>query len=54
VTIELPPGGEGHVQVFGFVDAADLADGVPTLLSSISSPIIADTVVRLTMNPSRE
>jgi hypothetical protein len=53
VTIELPPGGEGHVQVFGFVDAADLADGEPTLLATISAPIVADTVVRLTMNPQR-
>ncbi len=53
VTIELPPGGEGYVQVFGYVDAADLADGEPTLLATISAPIIADTVVRLTMNPVR-
>lgn len=53
VTIELPPGGEGHVQIFGFVDAADLADGEPTLLATISAPIVADTVIRLTMNPAR-
>jgi hypothetical protein len=53
VTIELPPGGDGYVQVFGFIDEADLADGEPTLLATIESPIVADTVVRLTMNPAR-
>ncbi len=54
VTIELPPGTDASVQVYGFIDADDLADGVPTLLSTISSPILADTVVRLTMNPTRQ
>jgi hypothetical protein len=54
VTIELPPGGTGSVQIYGFIDDDDLADGVPTLLSTISSPVLADTVVRLTMNPTRE
>lgn len=54
VTIELPPGSEGHVQLYGFVDQADLADGEPTLLATISAPILADTVVRLTMNPLRQ
>jgi hypothetical protein len=54
VTIELPPGGEGHLQVFGFIDEADLADGEPTLLSQISAPILADSVVSVSMNPIRE
>ena len=54
VTIELPPGGEGHVQLFGFVDQADLEDGEPTLLATIAAPILADAVVRLTMKPVRQ
>ncbi len=54
VVIELPPGGDAHVQIYGFIDEADLADGEPTLLSTITSPSLADTVIRLSMNPVRQ
>lgn len=54
VTIELPPGQERYLQVWGFVDAADLADGEPTLLAEIPAPIIADSVVTVRMRPLRQ
>lgn len=54
VSIELPPGSERYVQVWGFVDDADLADGEMTLLSQVASPIIADAVVTVSLRPLRE
>lgn len=54
VTIELPPGAERYVQVWGFVDDADLADGEMTLLSQVASPIIADAVVTVSLRPRQQ
>ena len=54
VTIELPTGGQGHVQVWGFTNEADLAAGELTLLSQISAPILGDTVVSVSLKPLRQ
>jgi len=54
VTIELPPGQERYLQVWGFVDDADLSDGEPTLLGQVATPIIADAVVTVSLRPFRQ
>ena len=54
VSIELPPGQERYLQVWGFVDDADLADGEMTLLAQESTPIIADAVVTVSLRPLRQ
>lgn len=54
VTIELPPGQERYLQIWGFTDEDDLADGEMTLLGQTSSPIIADAVVKVIMRPQRQ
>ena len=51
VVIEVPPTGTAFLQVWGFVDAADLADGEMTLLGEIPSPIVADSVVTSSIDP---
>ena len=51
VTIELPPGQERFLQVWGFVDDADLADGEMTLLGQVSAPIVAEAVVTVSLRP---
>ncbi len=54
VTIELPPGQERFLQVWGFVDDADLADGEMTLLAQVPTPIIADSVVTVSLRPLQQ
>ncbi len=54
VAIELPPGQTRYLQVWGFVDAADLADGEMTLLAELSTPIITDSVVTTRLRPLRQ
>ncbi len=54
VTIELPPGQERYLQVWGFVDDADLADGEMTLLAEVPTPIIADAVVTVSLRPLQQ
>ncbi len=51
VIIEVPPTGTAFLQIWGFVDAADLADGEMTLLGEIPSPIVADSVVTSSVDP---
>ena len=54
VAIELPPGQERFLQVWGFVDDADLADGEMTLLGQVAAPIIADAVVTVSLRPLQQ
>ncbi len=54
VTIELPPGQERFLQVWGFVDDADLADGEMTLLGQVAAPIVADAVVTVSLRPLQQ
>lgn len=54
VVIELPPGQERYLQIWGFVDDADLADGEMTLLGQVATPIVADAVVKVTTRPLRQ
>ncbi len=54
VVIELPEGQERFLQIWGFVDAADMADGSMTLLGQVATPIVADAVVKVTTRPLRQ
>jgi hypothetical protein len=54
VVIELPPSGESYLQVWGFVDDADMADGEMTLLGEIPSPVLSDSVITAGMEALRE
>lgn len=51
---QLPVTQMAYIQVWGFVDAADLADGEMTLLAEIPSPVVADTVITGSIEPLRE
>lgn len=50
---ELPESATAYVQVWGFVDAADLADGEMTLLAELPSPVVGDTVITGSIEPLR-
>lgn len=50
---ELPVAGEAYIQVWGFVDDADLADGEMTLLAELPAPVVADTVITGSIEPLR-
>jgi hypothetical protein len=50
---ELPATEMAYIQVWGFVDAADLADGQMTLLAELPAPVVGDTVVTGSINPLR-
>jgi hypothetical protein len=50
---ELPVTATAYVQIWGFVDAADLADGEMTLLAEIASPVVGDTVITGSIEPLR-
>ncbi len=54
VTIELPPGQERFLQIWGFVDDADLADGEMSLLAQVPAPIIGDAVVTVSLRPLQQ
>jgi hypothetical protein len=51
--IELPGVSGAVLQLWGFVDEADVADGEPTLLSEIPTPVIPDVVVTFSIEPLR-
>jgi hypothetical protein len=53
VILDLPPVASAYVQVWGFVDAADLADMQPTLLSELESPVEANAVITGSFEPLR-
>lgn len=50
---QLPPTTEAYIQLWGFVDEADLADGQMTLLAELPSPVVADTVITGSIEPLR-
>jgi hypothetical protein len=50
---ELPVTSEAYIQVWGFVDDADLADGEMTLLAELAAPVVADTVITGSIEPLR-
>ena len=49
----LPVTATAYIQVWGFVDAADLADGEMTLLAELPSPVVGDTVITGSVDPLR-
>ncbi|MBE7448557.1 MAG: hypothetical protein HS111_06635 [Kofleriaceae bacterium] len=54
VVLDLPPQtGAAYVQIWGFVDDADLADGQMTLLSELASPVEANAVITGSFEPKR-
>jgi hypothetical protein len=53
IVIELPPTTTAYMQVWGFVDDADLADGEPTLLAELPSPVAADTIITASIEALR-
>lgn len=54
VILDLPPqGAPAFVQIWGFKDAADLADGTMTLLSELASPVEANAVITGSFEPLR-
>jgi len=50
---ELPETGTAYLQVWGFVDDADLADGEMTLLAELPAPVVPDTVITGSIEPLR-
>lgn len=50
---ELPPTTTAYIQVWGFVDDADLADGDMTLLAELEAPVVSDTVITGSIEPLR-
>lgn len=54
VVIELPATTEAYLQIWGFVDQADMDDGEMTLLGEIPSPVLADSVITASMDPLRQ
>ena len=50
---ELPVTASAYIQVWGFVDDADLADGEMTLLAELAAPVVADTVITGSIEPLR-
>jgi hypothetical protein len=54
VVLDLPPQtAPAYVQVWGFVDDADLADGQMTLLSELASPVEANAIITGSFEPKR-
>lgn len=54
VILDLPPqSAAAFVQIWGFKDAADLADGQMTLLSELASPVEANAVITGSFEPLR-
>jgi len=54
VILDLPPqGAPAFVQVWGFKDAADLADGQMTLLSELASPVEENAIITGSFEPLR-
>ncbi len=54
VILDLPPQGTpAFVQVWGFKDAADLADGQMTLLSELASPVEENAIITGSFEPLR-
>ncbi len=54
VILDLPPQtASAYVQVWGFVDDADLADGQMTLLSELASPVEANAIITGSFDPKR-
>lgn len=45
VVIELPPAPQAFLQIWGFIDTADMADGEMTLIGEIPAPVLADAVL---------
>jgi hypothetical protein len=45
VVLELPVAGTAYVQMWGYLNAADLAAGTETLLSELAVPVIADNII---------
>jgi hypothetical protein len=54
VVIELPASSEAYLQVWGFLDQADMADGEMTLIGEIPSPVLADSVITGSMEALRQ
>ncbi len=54
VVIELPPASEAFLQVWGFIDDADMADGELTLISEIPAPVLADAVITSSLEALRQ
>jgi hypothetical protein len=50
---EIPVTATAYIQVWGFVDDADLADGDMTLLAELPAPVVADTVITGSIEPFR-
>lgn len=50
---ELPETSSAYIQVWGFVDDADLADGEMTLLAELEAPVVSDTVITGSIEPLR-
>jgi hypothetical protein len=50
---ELPVAATAYIQVWGFVDDADLADGEMTMLAELPAPVVADTVITGSIEPFR-
>lgn len=50
---QLPVTASSYIQVWGFVDDADLADGEMTLLAELESPVVGDTVITGSIEPLR-
>ena len=53
VVIEVPPSGNGFLQVWGFPTQADLDNGDLQMLAEIASPVLADSVITTSMEPLR-
>jgi hypothetical protein len=51
---ELPVTATAYIQIWGFIDDADLADGEMTLLAELASPVVADTVITGSIDPLRQ
>lgn len=52
---QLPVSSNAFIQIWGFTDAADIADGEAglTLLAELASPVVADTVITGSIEPLR-
>jgi len=53
VVIELPPSPEAFLQVWGFLNDADMAAGNLTLLAETRAPVLADAVITASLEPLR-
>jgi hypothetical protein len=52
---QLPASAEAFIQIWGFIDEADIAEGEAglTLLAELPSPVVADTVITGSIEPLR-